>query len=149
MTERPMNAAQQDIINRLPQGIVPPKTPMEGGFSLEKFMPGLLPEDAEAFGEALESADLSEETTSDRLARMGYRHEPSSDSSQNGRDIVRADGKRIGTMTCTEANEFCDLLDLQNTIGAIADPTDYETGGEKTVETCQRLASECMARNNL
>jgi hypothetical protein len=32
---------------------------MEGGFSPNKFMPGLNPEDAEAFGEALESADLS------------------------------------------------------------------------------------------
>jgi hypothetical protein len=43
-----------------PTGIHPAKTPMEGGFSLEKFMPGLLPEDAEALGKALESADLSE-----------------------------------------------------------------------------------------
>ena len=54
-----------------------------------------------------------------------------------------------GTMTCTEANEFCDLLDIQNTIIAIADPTDYETGGEKTVETCRQIAFECIERNHL
>ena len=42
-------------------GITPPKKPMEGGFSLDKFMPGLSPEDAEAFGKALETADLSDE----------------------------------------------------------------------------------------
>jgi hypothetical protein len=41
-------------------GIHPAKFPMEGGFSLEKFMPGLKPEDADAFGKALESADSLE-----------------------------------------------------------------------------------------
>lgn len=42
-------------------GIHPAKHPMDGGFSLDKFMPGLLPEDAAAFATALESADMSGE----------------------------------------------------------------------------------------
>jgi|WetSurSiteA1Bulk_404760.scaffolds.fasta_scaffold261683_2 hypothetical protein len=40
-------------------------------------------------------------------------------------------------------------LDLENTILALADPDDYETGGEKTAETCRRLAAECIERNGL
>ena len=35
-------------------GIIPPKTPMAGGFSLDKFMPSLSPEDAAALGDALD-----------------------------------------------------------------------------------------------
>lgn len=46
-------------IAELESGIHPAKRPMEGGFSLDQFMPGLLPEDADAFATALESADLS------------------------------------------------------------------------------------------
>lgn len=41
------------------------------------------------------------------------------------------------------------LLDLSNTLTAIADPDDYEAGGEKTAETCRRLAAECVALNDL
>ena len=41
------------------------------------------------------------------------------------------------------------VLDLSNTVNAIADPDDYEAGGEKTAETCRRLAAECIERNNL
>lgn len=52
-------AALEAEVASLKSGITPPKTPMEGGFSLGKFMPGITPEDADAFGEALESADLS------------------------------------------------------------------------------------------
>ena len=40
-------------------------------------------------------------------------------------------------------------LDMENTINAISDPDDYEIGGEKTVETCRRLATECGERNHL
>ena len=41
------------------------------------------------------------------------------------------------------------VIDLSNTINAIADPDDYETGKEKTAETCRRLAAECVALNDL
>jgi len=43
------------------EGFHPAKTPMEGGFSLEKFMPGLEPGDADAFADALESVDPTTE----------------------------------------------------------------------------------------
>lgn len=36
-----------------------PKNPMPNGFNLDDFVPSIAPEDAQAFGEALESADLS------------------------------------------------------------------------------------------
>lgn len=39
--------------------ITPPKNPMPNGFNLDDFVPSISPEDAQAFGEALESADLS------------------------------------------------------------------------------------------
>ncbi len=41
------------------------------------------------------------------------------------------------------------ILDMENTINAIADPDDYETGVEKTAETCRRIAAECVVRFNL
>lgn len=50
-------AALEAEVASLKSGITPPKTPMEGGFSLDKFMPGVTPEDAAAMGEALDAAD--------------------------------------------------------------------------------------------
>lgn len=50
-------AALTDEITALKSGIHPPKTPIEGGFSLDKFMPGLTPDDAATMGEALDTAD--------------------------------------------------------------------------------------------
>lgn len=42
------------------------------------------------------------------------------------------------------------IHDMENTLGAIADPDDYEKPHtEKTVELCRKLAADCMARLNL
>ena len=41
------------------------------------------------------------------------------------------------------------VLDLSNTVNAVADPDDFESGGEKTAETCRRIAADCAERNHL
>lgn len=48
-------AALTAEIEQLRSGIHPAKTPIEGGFNLDKFMPGLTPDDAATMGEALSS----------------------------------------------------------------------------------------------
>lgn len=40
-------------------------------------------------------------------------------------------------------------LDLANTINAIADPEDYETGTTKTAKDMRELAVVCISRNGL
>ena len=40
-------------------------------------------------------------------------------------------------------------LDMGNTLLAIGDPDDYESGGPKTLSLCQWLAEECVERNRL
>lgn len=42
-------------------GIHPAKKPMEGGFSLDKFLPNLSPEDAEALGKMLDDMEAAKE----------------------------------------------------------------------------------------
>lgn len=64
-------------------------------------------------------------------------------------DQVKREGKMITAQIGLRDSLRNRLLDLENTVSAIADPDDYEAGGEKTAETCRRLASECMARNDL
>ena len=41
------------------------------------------------------------------------------------------------------------IIDLENTVNAIADPWDYETGLEKTAESCRAIATDCVSRLNL
>jgi hypothetical protein len=38
---------------------------------------------------------------------------------------------------------------MENTLNAIADPDDYETGGLKSLAFVQALAAACIFRNNL
>ena len=49
------------IPREMPEGIHPAKHPMEGGFSLDKFLPNLSPEAAEALGQMLDDMETAKE----------------------------------------------------------------------------------------
>lgn len=49
----------QQTIHPRTTGIHPAKKPMEGGFSLDKFLPNISPEDAEALGKMLDDMETA------------------------------------------------------------------------------------------
>ena len=56
---------------------------------------------------------------------------------------------KVSRLEARVAEMDCRIIDLENTVNAIADPWDYETGLEKTAESCRAIATDCVARLNL
>jgi hypothetical protein len=100
-------------VAQLRSGIHPPVNPMPGGFSLENFMPGLKPEDADAFCEALDAAspDLSEKqgTFSDKIVALEAQLD-AVPSALARKDAALGMAVEAGDALLAEAREFAKVI---------------------------------------